>query len=71
LLVPPGEERALADAISRAMNEPEELARLARAGTEFAERAFGWDAIVSDLRNVYKSAIEHRTGAESRRHRVL
>lgn len=71
LLVPPGDERALADAISRAMNEPDELARLAHAGTQFAERAFGWDAIVSDLKEVYESAIEHRTGAESRRHRVL
>jgi glycosyltransferase involved in cell wall biosynthesis len=65
ILVPPGDADALANAISRAMNEPGQLARIASEGTRFAERAFGWDAIVSNLRKVYKSAIEHRRASYS------
>jgi glycosyltransferase involved in cell wall biosynthesis len=69
ILVPPGDADALARAISRAMDDPEELARIAIRGTRFAESAFGWDAIVSDLRKVYKTAVEHRraSGAGSSR----
>ena len=62
LLVPPGDAAALAGAINKAMNEPELMARIARRGTAFAERAFGWDAIVSALRSVYETAVNNRTG---------
>lgn len=70
LLVAPGNPDALANAISRAMDQPEELAGIARKGTRFAETAFGWDAIVSDLRQVYKSAIEHRRASDAGSSRV-
>ena len=62
LLVPPGDPDALAKAITRAMNEPEELERMAARGTSFAEHAFGWDTIVGKLSDVYRSAVARRTG---------
>ncbi|MEO8194621.1 MAG: glycosyltransferase [Gemmatimonadales bacterium] len=64
LLVPPGDPAALAKAIARAMDESEELERIAQRGTSFAEREFGWDTIVSRLSEVYKSAVTSRTGAK-------
>jgi glycosyltransferase involved in cell wall biosynthesis len=60
LLVPPGDADALARAISRAMDEPEALAGIAKRGTDFAERRFGWDAIVHDLKAVYEGAVARR-----------
>jgi glycosyltransferase involved in cell wall biosynthesis len=60
LLVPPGDAAALAGAIRRAMDEPATLADIARRGTDFAERRFGWDAIVHDLKAVYEAAVERR-----------
>ena len=60
LLVPPGNAEALADAIRRAMDQPRALAEMARRGTDFAERRFGWDAIVHDLKAVYEAAVERR-----------
>ncbi len=61
LLVPPGDADALAQAIRRAMDNPEELASIARRGTEFADKRFGWDAIVSDLKDVYQTAVRRRS----------
>ena len=63
LLVPPGDAAALASAIRRAMDQPAELAQIAARGTEFAARAFGWDAIVSELSKVYESAVAARAGS--------
>ncbi len=63
LLVPPGNADALAGAIRRAMDHPEELAAIAARGTEFAARAFGWDSIVSSLSSVYESAVAARSGS--------
>ena len=60
LVVPPGDPAALAGAIRKAMNEPLEMRDLARRGTAFADRVFGWDAIVSGLGTVYESAIRAR-----------
>jgi glycosyltransferase involved in cell wall biosynthesis len=65
ILVPPGDADALARAISRAMDDPEELARIAIRGTRFAASAFGWEAIVSNLRKVYKTAVEHRRASDA------
>ncbi|HEX2722021.1 MAG TPA: glycosyltransferase family 4 protein [Gemmatimonadaceae bacterium] len=64
LLAPAGDAQALADTIVKAMDEPEELARIAMQGAAFAERAFGWDAIVRALLEVYESAAATRTGAK-------
>ena len=65
ILVPPGDAEALAKAISRAMDQPDQLAGIARKGTQFADSAFGWDTIVSDLRKVYKTAVEHRHATDA------
>ncbi len=67
LLAPPGDAAALASTIRRAMDDPESLARIAERGAAFAERAFGWDAIVSSLTAVYENAVNNRTGAKRRR----
>jgi glycosyltransferase involved in cell wall biosynthesis len=64
LLAPPGDAQALAETIRKAMDNPDLLARIAKRGTSFAETAFGWDAIVSALRNVYETAVNNRTGAK-------
>jgi len=61
LLVPPGDAEALAQAIRRAMDNPEDLAAIAKRGSEFAEHRFGWDAIVGDLKAVYQTAVERRS----------
>lgn len=60
LLVPPGNPLELADAIRRAMDEPRLMSEMAKRGTEYAEKTFGWDAIVSGLKSVYKTAVENR-----------
>lgn len=60
LLAAPGDERELADAILRVMNNPEESAAMARRGTRFAAEEFGWDAIISRLQGVYESAVDAR-----------
>jgi glycosyltransferase involved in cell wall biosynthesis len=66
LLVPPGDASALAVAIDNAMDHPAEMAEIARRGSDFANRAFGWDEIVSRLAAVYQSAIRARSAPESR-----
>jgi glycosyltransferase involved in cell wall biosynthesis len=63
LLVPPGDAESLAGAIRRAMDDPAELSEIARRGTAYAAHAFGWDAIVSRLSDVYESAVARRAGA--------
>lgn len=60
LLVPPGDPDALASAIRRAMDEPAVMDAMAKRGTAFAERAFGWGAIVGELKEVYEAAVKAR-----------
>ena len=64
LLVPPGDVPALASAIRRAMDDPDEMTRLAARGTTFADQAFGWPAIVGQLMSVYESAVKRRAAGE-------
>lgn len=71
LLAPPGDASALSEVISKAMNDPESLSVIAKRGTAFAERAFGWDAIVSALSSVYETAVNNRTGAKKKHSRPL
>ncbi len=63
LLVAPGDADALAGAIRRAMDDPDEMRRLAGRGTAFAARAFGWNTIVTALSAVYESAVAARSGS--------
>ena len=46
------------------MDDPERMRILAENGTVHAEREFGWDTIVSRLKETYRTAIENRTGAK-------
>jgi glycosyltransferase involved in cell wall biosynthesis len=64
LLVPPGDAAALAGSITRAMDDPDEMTRLAARGTTFADQAFGWPAIVGQLMSVYESAVKRRAAGE-------
>lgn len=57
LLAEPGSADDLAAAIARAMDNPDEMAEIARRGTAFAGHEFGWDAIIASLKDVYASAI--------------
>ncbi|MDO8502182.1 MAG: glycosyltransferase [Gemmatimonadaceae bacterium] len=64
LLVPPGDAVSLAVAISKAMDDPAELAMIASRGAAYAGRAFGWNTIVSRLLSVYESAIAAKIAAK-------
>lgn len=64
LLVPAGDGAALAHTIRRAMDNPDEMERLAQRGTAFADQAFGWPAIVGQLMTVYESAVKRRAAGE-------
>ena len=64
LLVPAGDAEALAGAIVKAMDHPDELEQIARRGTTFAERAFGWDTIVASLSDVYETAVRRRAASK-------
>jgi glycosyltransferase involved in cell wall biosynthesis len=64
LLVPPGDPASLADAITRAMDHPDELEQIARRGTAFAQHAFGWETIVAKLSTVYESAVARRRASK-------
>jgi glycosyltransferase involved in cell wall biosynthesis len=55
LLVPPGDADALAAALARLMDDPREAARLAREGHDFVTERFGWDRIIDDLVELYRS----------------
>lgn len=53
LLVPPGDEEALARAIARLQDDPELAARLVRRGQAHVEREFAWDVVVGRLVDLY------------------
>jgi glycosyltransferase involved in cell wall biosynthesis len=63
LLVPPGDAKSLADAITYAMDHPQEMQTIAVRGRQFAADSFGWDAIISRLSQVYESAVAARRGS--------
>jgi glycosyltransferase involved in cell wall biosynthesis len=59
-LVPPGDDKALADAIIQLkQDEPGRLA-LARVGRERVEQRFTWDRVVDRLLEVYSAIIASR-----------
>jgi glycosyltransferase involved in cell wall biosynthesis len=55
LLVPPGNVAALSVALARLMDDPREAARLADEGHSFVTERFGWDRIIDDLVELYRS----------------
>lgn len=60
LLVPPGDDAVLADAIRRMMDEPALAARLAAQGREHVVQRFSWDTITSTLVDVYQRITTRR-----------
>jgi glycosyltransferase involved in cell wall biosynthesis len=61
VLVPPGDEAALAAAIGRLLDEPAERARLAEAGRRRVVERFTWRATALATVDTYRAAIaEHR-----------
>jgi glycosyltransferase involved in cell wall biosynthesis len=57
LLVPEKNERALADAIVRILDDPALAQRLGNSGYEFAKRQFDWERITDETEDLYRSAI--------------
>jgi glycosyltransferase involved in cell wall biosynthesis len=70
LLVPEKDERALADAILRILDDPALARRLGDAGRDFAKKHFDWDRITDETENLYVRAIE-RTRTSSPLRQVL
>lgn len=60
LLVPEKNERALADAILRMLNDPALAARLGEAGRKHAEWVFDWDRITDETEALFQSAFAMR-----------
>lgn len=63
LLVTPGDEEALAGAVTRLRSDPELSRRLVAQGRAHIEEAFSWDHIVGELNRLYTGLAEGRTNA--------
>jgi glycogen synthase len=67
LLVPPGEPRALAEAVRQLVTDPDRAARFGRAGRQRVEAQFAWDRIAERTIEVYQAAIaDHGQSPETR-----
>jgi glycosyltransferase involved in cell wall biosynthesis len=62
LTAPPDDDAALAAAVGRLLDGPEEAARLAAAGRAHAARAFAVERLVEDLDALYRGLLERRAG---------
>ena len=62
LLVPPGDETALASALERVLSDPALARRLGEAGRERLAERFNWDAITARWDAVYRSLARSREG---------
>ena len=60
-LVPPDDEPALAQAMTDAVNRPDEIARRGRAALDHAQTHLSWSGRVDDFNQVYALARERRT----------
>jgi len=57
LLVPPKDPRALAEAISRVLRNPELAARIAHAGQEHVRSEFSFDRLIENLNRLYTTTL--------------
>jgi glycosyltransferase involved in cell wall biosynthesis len=63
LLAPPGDERALAEAIARILDDEQLAGALARAGREHAQRSFVVERLLDDLDRLYRGLLAERKPA--------
>lgn len=59
LLVPPGDDNALAEAIFRILNDSKLSQRLIDGGKKILKEKFSWEAHISALADIFKSAIAY------------
>lgn len=58
LLIPPGDETALADAVTALLGDPERAQAMGRAGRRLVEREFSIPAMVEGNMGVYRAVLE-------------
>ncbi|HXQ28029.1 MAG TPA: glycosyltransferase family 4 protein [Gemmatimonadales bacterium] len=66
LLVPPGDEAALADALGRLIRDPDLAARLGAAGRERVHTHFSWDAISARWEKLYAAVVSESSHGQRR-----
>jgi starch synthase len=60
LLVPPGDEKALAAAINSLLRDPTRIAAMGARGRVSAESDFSWDRIARQTADVYRRLVSSR-----------
>jgi glycosyltransferase involved in cell wall biosynthesis len=65
-LVPAGDPDALASELDALISEPATMRRMGEAGRREA-RAYGWDAVLPRIVDIYAEAAEHRRAARGGR----
>jgi glycosyltransferase involved in cell wall biosynthesis len=65
ILVPPGDDRALAAAIVRLIERPEVAARFGDAARQSAESRFSFDRMVSGFQQLYFDELAARVAPEA------
>ena len=63
-LVRPGDPKALAEAVVRLAEHPDEARRIGESGRDFAAERFSWQRLTGDLTACYEEAREHRRSRE-------
>lgn len=70
ILVPPGDEEALASAILRLRDNPDLARRLVLQGQAHAEQKFSWNSIVGDLNQLYSDVAAMRAGSPAKKRAI-
>ena len=60
-LIVPGEEEVMANAIAQLLDNPEQRYQLSENGKKLVKQRYSWNAIASQLTEVYRTIIEQKT----------
>lgn len=60
-LIVPGEEEAMANAIAKLLDNPEQRYQLSENGQKLVKQRYSWNIIASQLTEVYRTIIEQKT----------
>ncbi|OKH40418.1 group 1 glycosyl transferase [[Phormidium ambiguum] IAM M-71] len=60
-LIIPGEEEAIANAIAQLLDNPEQRYQLSENGKKLVKQRYSWNAIASQLTEVYRTIIDRQT----------